>query len=113
MKRHFQSDLLPTLRLQRLRKHLSQTRLGQLLKISQSHLARIERGGMDVRLSTLTEIARALDLEPMLVPKHLVPAVRYMIEAPHQPSLPPPKLVGNAPEEAEQGEEQGHQQHEY
>jgi transcriptional regulator with XRE-family HTH domain len=108
-----QSDLLRTLRSQRRRKRLSQTRLGQLLKMPQSHLARIESGGTDVRLSTLTEIARALDLEPMLVPKHLIPAVRYMIAAPQQPSLPPPKLVGNAPEEAGQDEEPEHQEHEY
>ncbi len=94
-------DLLNRIRLQRLQRGISQSELGQLVKMPQSHLARIERGSTDVRLSTVTEIARALDLEPMLIPKHLVPAVRYMIESPQQPSLAPPKLVGNEPEDIE------------
>lgn len=94
-------DFLNRIRLQRRQRGISQSELGQLVKMPQSHLARIERGLTDVRLSTVTEIARALDLEPMLIPKHLVPAVRYMIEAPQQPSMAPPKLVGNDPEDIE------------
>ena len=112
MKLNLQSDLVRMIRQQRHRRGMSQAHLGQLLKTPQSHLARIETGATDVRLSTLTEIARALDLEPMLVPKHLVPAVRYMIEAPQQPSVSPPKLVGNEPEETDDEDEQEHKQHE-
>lgn len=94
-------NFLNRIRLQRHQRGISQSELGQLVKMPQSHIARIERGLTDVRLSTLTEIARALDLEPMLIPKHLVPAVRYMIDAPQQPSMAPPKLVGNEPEDIE------------
>ena len=96
---NFAPDLAHTIRLQRRRRGLSQTQLGRLLHMPQSQVARIEKGASDMRLSTLTEIARVLDLEPMLLPKHLVPAVRYMIESPSE-AAPTPKLVGNEPEDA-------------
>jgi DNA-binding Xre family transcriptional regulator len=102
MAQHSPSDLLQTIRAQRRRKHISQTQLGQMVKMPQSHLARIETGATDVRLSTLTEIARVLDLEPMLIPKHLVPSVSHMIEGPHKPSRAVPKLVGNEPEDIDE-----------
>lgn len=99
MARDFVPDFVRTIRLQRNRKGISQAELGERLKMPQSQIARIEAGDRDVRLSTLTEIARALDLEPMLVPKRLIPAVRYMIEAREQPTSRGPKLVGNDPED--------------
>lgn len=92
-------DILRTIRLQRRNRRMSQSQLGSVLHMPQSHLARIETGASDVRLSTLTEIARALDLEPMLIPKQLVPAIRYMIDKPEQPAASAPRLVGNAPDE--------------
>lgn len=91
-------DLAKTLRIQRRRRNMSQAQLGSRLKMPQSQIARIESGTSDARLSTLVEIARALDLEPMLIPKHLVPAVSYMIQ-PAQPGTAQPKLVGNEPED--------------
>lgn len=92
-------EILDTIRTQRRNHGFSQSQLGSITRMPQSQLARIETGASDVRLSTLTEIARALDLEPMLVPKHLVPAIQYMINAPNQPSESAPRLVGNAPED--------------
>jgi len=82
---------------------MSQAKLGKLLRMPQSQIARIERGRSDVRLSTIVDIARALDLEPMLIPKRLSTAVRYMIaEKPDQSSQEAlPKLVGNEPEDVD------------
>lgn len=57
---------------------LSQRALGAKLGIAQSHLSKIERAAVDPQLSSLTEIARALGLELMLVPKQLVPAVQAL-----------------------------------
>jgi HTH-type transcriptional regulator / antitoxin HipB len=94
-------EFLKTIRTQRRNHGFSQSKLGSIVKMPQSQLARIETGASDVRLSTLTEIARALDLEPMLIPKHLVPAVQYMIDVPNQSSESTPRLVGNAPEDIE------------
>lgn len=96
---NFVPDFARAIRLQRSRKGMSQAELGERLKMPQSQIARIEAGERDIRLSTLTEIARALDLEPMLVPKRLTPAVRYMIEAPEQRTAGGPRLVGNDPED--------------
>ena len=41
-------------------------------------MSKIERGTVDPQLSNLLEIARALGLELMLVPKRLVPAIRAL-----------------------------------
>ena len=46
--------------------------------MSAANLSRIEHGA-DFRVSTLLELARELKLEPILVPKELVPAVRAVM----------------------------------
>ena len=92
-------EIIEAIRIQRRNRGMSQSQLGSLVKMPQSQLARIETGASDVRLSTLTEVARALGLEPMLIPKHLIPAVQSMINAPNQPSESAPRLVGNDPED--------------
>jgi len=46
--------------------------------MSVSNLSRIEHGA-DFRVSTLLDIARQLQLEPLLVPKEMVPAVRAVL----------------------------------
>ena len=56
----------------RVAKGLSQRALSERAGVPQSHISKIERGGVDLRHSSLVEIARALDLEVTLVPrKHL------------------------------------------
>lgn len=57
---------------------LSQRALGTKVGLAQSHVSKIERGVVDPQLSNLLEIARALGLELMLVPKRLVPTVRAL-----------------------------------
>jgi transcriptional regulator with XRE-family HTH domain len=57
-------------------KGLSQRALSELVGVPQSHISKIERGGVDLRLSSFVEIARALDLEVMLVPRKNLSAVR-------------------------------------
>jgi HTH-type transcriptional regulator / antitoxin HipB len=99
-------EIFEAIRIQRRNRGMTQSRFGSIVGMPQSQLARIERGASDVRLSTLTEIARALDLEPMLIPKHLAPAVQYMIHAPNQPSENAPKLVGNTPDDLGTGSSQ-------
>ena len=63
---------------ERERRGISQGSLARSLGISAANLSRIERGA-DLRVSTLLDVARALGLEPMLVPKHAVPAVRSVL----------------------------------
>jgi len=96
-------DLIGRIRVQRREKRMSQSQLGQMLHMPQSQIARIEQGNRDVRLSTLLELSRALDLEPMLVPKQLVPAVQYMVsEKRGESNLSVPKLIGNEPEDVDE-----------
>jgi len=67
--------LTDALRSARIAAGLSQRALSAKLGIPQSRLSRIENGAVDVRTSTLLDLARALGLEPMLIPRRLVPAV--------------------------------------
>lgn len=57
-------------------KGLSQRELGAKVGIPQSHISKIENGAVDLKTSSLIELARALDLELMLVPRALIPAVQ-------------------------------------
>ncbi len=70
---------LDALKAARLGKKISQRALSVKSGIPQSHISNIERGAVDIKLSTLTELARALELEPVLVPRHQLPAVRSII----------------------------------
>jgi len=58
---------------------LSQRAVASLADLTQSRYSAIELGKIDPRASTLVEIARALDLELMLVPKEVVPVVESVL----------------------------------
>ncbi|MGH2345933.1 MAG: helix-turn-helix domain-containing protein [Chloroflexota bacterium] len=60
-------------------RRLSQKAVGTRIGLPQSHVSAIETGKVDPRLSSILEMARQLDLEPILVPRPLVPAVRAML----------------------------------
>ena len=52
---------------------LSQKQLSDLAGVPQAHISRIEGGGVDLRLSSLTAIAHALDHEFAVVPIGIAP----------------------------------------
>ncbi|MBA3562472.1 MAG: helix-turn-helix transcriptional regulator [Gammaproteobacteria bacterium] len=56
-------------------KGLSQRALSELAGVPQGHISKIENGVVDLRVSSLVELARVLDLELMLVPRKSLPAV--------------------------------------
>lgn len=68
-------DILRALKEAREAKGLSQRDLSARTGLPQSHISKIEVGGTDIRVSSLIEIARALDLELKLVPRRAIPAV--------------------------------------
>ena len=70
-----------TLKAARQSKELSQRALSKLVGVPQGHISRIENGVVDLRLSSLVEIARVLDLEVTLVPRKSVPAVQSIIRS--------------------------------
>lgn len=58
---------------------LSQRALALKVGLPQSHISKIESGGVDIRLGSLIELARVLELELELVPRKAVPAVKSII----------------------------------
>ena len=62
-------------------KGLSQRALAKMTDVPQSHISKIENGAVDLRLSSLIEIARALDLEVVLVPRKTLPAVQSIVRS--------------------------------
>lgn len=59
----------------RKRKGWSQRDLSERAEIPQSHISKIESGAVDIKLSTLQELARLLDLELVLAPRQALTAV--------------------------------------
>ncbi len=66
------------------RKGLSQRALTKLTGVPQSHISKIENGAVDLRLSSLVELARVLDLELTLVPRKSVSAVSAIVRSSRQ-----------------------------
>lgn len=69
-------QIAETLRKAREQKGLSQRALSARAGVPQSHISKIENNAVDLRISSLTAIANALDLELALVPHKAVPAVK-------------------------------------
>src|SRR5580658_3431579 len=85
----YSTELLTSgLRSAREARGLSQRALAAQAKIPQSHLSKIEAGAVDLQLSSLLELARGLDLEVMLVPRKLVPAVEALTRSEERKSQP-------------------------
>lgn len=81
LKRDIHQALFDVLRATRLERHLSQQELARKLGVRQRQISDLERATMDPRLSTIQNVARALDLELMLIPRHLIPAVEGLQRA--------------------------------
>lgn len=58
-----------------------QRKLASLVGLQQPHISAIESGEVVPRFDTLIEIVRILDLDLILVPRPLVPAVQSLIRA--------------------------------
>lgn len=74
-------EIAASVREARLAKALTQKELGQRVGLPQSHISKIEKGSVDLKLSSLVDIARALDLEITLVPRKALPAVEGAVRA--------------------------------
>ena len=69
------------LRSARLNRELTQTELAGKLGRRQRQISDLERVTTDPRLSTIQNVARALELELMLIPRHLIAAVEALQRA--------------------------------
>jgi len=82
----------------------SQRALSARSGLTQSHISHIERGTTEPGLSSLIDVARALDLELVLVPKKLLPAVRGVIRSKKDQRDISPEVSKAALREIAQGE---------
>jgi len=73
------SKIIQQLKYARCDQAITQVELGHKMGLPQSHISRIEQGATDPRLSTLTEMARLLDHDLVLVPRAMLPAVRALL----------------------------------
>lgn len=65
--------LMADLKKARKSKRLTQKALSKKIRVPQSHISKIEKGSVDLHLSSFVEMARSLELEVMLVPRDMVP----------------------------------------
>jgi transcriptional regulator with XRE-family HTH domain len=70
--------LAAPLREARLNRKLTQAELARKLGLRQRQISDLERATIDSRLSTIQNVARALGLELMLIPRHLISAVEAL-----------------------------------
>jgi len=62
-------------------RHMSQRELSARSGLTQSHISQIERGTMEPGIASLVDVARALDLEIVLAPKKLMPAIGNILDS--------------------------------
>ena len=72
-------ELIREVQGQRVKAALSQRALAARSGLTQAHISQIETGRLEPGLSSFIEMARALDLEVVLVPKKLLPAVQGVL----------------------------------
>ena len=78
-------DLRDQIKEARLKRGWGQRELGTQIGLPQPHISAIESGEIVPRFDTLLDIVRVLDLDLLLVPRSLVPAVQSLIRAQKDP----------------------------
>ncbi len=74
----------------RVRKGFSQRELSANSGVPQAQISKFENGSVDLRISSLVALVRALDLELELVPRKAVPAVKSIVRSTAQsPTIDP------------------------
>ena len=100
--------LFEVLREARLNRHLSQQELARKLGVRQRQISDLERAAMDPRLSTIQNVARALDLELILIPRHLISAVEGLQRASIEPAKRPMYALADDAPESGSGDDRSH-----
>lgn len=75
------ADIAGKLKAARQAKGFSQRKLSELAGVPQSHISKIESGAVDLRLSSLIELARVLEFELILVPRKAISAVNSIVRS--------------------------------
>jgi transcriptional regulator with XRE-family HTH domain len=78
---HATDHIIAALRAAREQKAISQRELSARSGVPQAKISRLENGAVDVQLSSLVSLARALDLEVELVPRKALPAIETIVRS--------------------------------
>jgi transcriptional regulator with XRE-family HTH domain len=79
------ADLRQQIKEARAKRGWGQRKLGAQIGLPQSHVSVIESGEIVPRFDTLLDLVRVLNLDLLLVPRALVPAVQSLIRAQQEP----------------------------
>jgi len=79
------TDLRQQIRDARAKRGWGQRELAAQVGLQQPHISAIESGEVVPRFDTLLDLVRVLNLDLLLVPRALVPAVRSLIRAQQEP----------------------------
>jgi HTH-type transcriptional regulator/antitoxin HipB len=79
------ADLRLQIKEARLKRGWGQRELGAEVGLPQPHISVIESGEIVPRFDTLLDIVRVLDLDLLLAPRSLVPAVQSLIRSQKEP----------------------------
>jgi transcriptional regulator with XRE-family HTH domain len=93
---HATEHIATKLKAAREAKGLSQRALSSAVGMPQGQISRIENDAVDLRLSSLIALARALDLELTLVPRKTVPAVQSVVRSSERETSPSGQNVRRA-----------------
>jgi len=97
------ADLRAQIKQARAQRGWGQRELGAAVGLPQPHISAIESGGIVPRYDTLLDVVRVLDMDLLLVPRSLVPAVQSLIRAQKEPESAEKSLYAVDEEESEPG----------
>jgi HTH-type transcriptional regulator/antitoxin HipB len=97
------ADLRKQIKEARMNRGWSQRNLAAVIGLPQPHISMIESGEIAPRFDTLLDIMRVLDLDLLIVPRSLVPAVQSLIRAQKEPESTEKPLYAADEEEPEEG----------
>ncbi len=103
------SSLSDALRQARSSRQLTQQELARRLGLRQRQISDLERATVDPRLSTIQNVARALDLDVMLIPRHLISTVEGLQRAGSDAAARPMYALGEEDTEPD-ADEQPHEE---
>ena len=94
------ADLRVQIRQARTQKGWGQRQLGVAVGLPQSHISAIEAGTVVPRFDTLLEIVRVLNMDLLLVPGAMVPAVQSLLHSQSSPTAEEKPLYATSEDEA-------------
>lgn len=99
------TDFRDQIKQARARRGWGQRQFGAVVGLPQSHISAIESGETVPRFDTLLDLVRVLDLDLLLVPRPLVPAVQSLIRAHKEPESEEKPLYAADEDESNSGKE--------